>query len=236
MEAADGLELDVRLARDGEVVVCHDPTVDRTTDGSGAIASLSAAELGALDAGYHFSAGDGSRPFRGKGIGIPTLREIVSRYREQRLIVEIKEDNRALVHGVLDVLRAADGLERTCLGSFHLAALEEARRLEQRVVTSAAQREVRWALYRSWVGLFPRTTPYAAVQVPERREATQVVTPRFIRAAHRAGVEVQVWVVDEPADIQRLLSWGVDALITDRPDVAVPITRQFRAGNTFSTM
>jgi glycerophosphoryl diester phosphodiesterase len=226
-EGADGLELDVRLARDGEVVVCHDATVDRTTDGSGPVASMTARELAALDAGYHFSDGDGSRAFRGKGIGIPTLRQIATRYRAQRLVVEMKEDNPALVHAVLDVLRAADAIARTCLGSFHLAALEEARRVEPGVATSAAQREVRWALYRSWVGLFPRTVPYSAVQVPERREATQVVTPRFVRAAHRAGVEVHVWVVDEPADMQRLLSWGVDGLITDRPDVAVPIVHRF---------
>jgi glycerophosphoryl diester phosphodiesterase len=235
-EGVDGLELDVRLARDGEVVVCHDATVDRTTDGSGPIRSMTVRELAGLDAGYHFSDGDGSRPFRGKGIGIPTLREVAWRYREPRLIVEMKEDNRALVHAVLDVLRAADALARTCLGSFHLAALEEARRLEPGVATSAAQREVRWALYRSWVGLFPRRVPYAAVQVPERREATQVVTPRFVRAAHRAGVDVHVWVVDEPDDMQRLLGWGVDGLITDRPDLAVPLVSQFRAGNTFSTM
>jgi glycerophosphoryl diester phosphodiesterase len=231
-EGADGLELDVRLARDGEVVVCHDATVDRTTNGSGPIASMSARELAALDAGFHFSNGDGHRPFRGRGVGIPTLREVVGRYPSPRLIVEMKEDVPALAHATLDILRRANAVGRTCLGSFHLGILEDVRRLEPRIATSAAQREVRWALYRSWVGLFPRKVPYVAVQVPERREATQVVTPRFIAAAHRAGAEVHVWIVDHPDDMRRLLSWGVDGLITDRPDLAVQVVRQFRAGNT----
>ena len=235
-EGVDGLEMDVRLARDGEVIVCHDSTVNRTTDGDGPIASLTAGELANLDAGFHFSNGDGSRPFRGRGIGIPTLRDVVSRYPGQQLIVEMKEDDRALARATVGILRAARAVDRTCLGSFHVGVLEDARRLEPRLATSAGQREVRWALYRSWVGLFPRRVPYAAVQVPERREATAVVTPRFIRAAHRAGVVVHVWVVDEPADMQRLLGWGVDGIITDRPDVAVEVVRQFKAGNTVFKM
>ncbi len=225
-EGVDGLELDVHLAKDGEVVVCHDASVNRTTEGAGAIASMTARELAALDAGYHFSDGDGRRPFRGRGIGIPTLREIVARYPAHRLIVEMKDDETALAQATLRVIREADGFARTCLGSFHLDVIEDVRRREPRAATSAAQREVRMALYRSWVGLFPRKVPYAAMQLPERREATRVVTPAFVRCAHRAGVLVQVWVVDEPADMERLLGWGVDGLITDRPDVAVRVVRE----------
>ena len=153
-EGVDGLELDVHLAKDGEVVVCHDASVNRTTEGAGAIASMTARELAALDAGYHFSDGDGRRPFRGRGIGIPTLREIVARYPAHRLIVEMKDDETALAQATLRVIREADGFARTCLGSFHLDVIEDVRRREPRAATSAAQREVRMALYRSWVGLF----------------------------------------------------------------------------------
>jgi glycerophosphoryl diester phosphodiesterase len=223
---ADGLELDVHLCSDGEVVVCHDATVDRTTDGSGAIASMTASRLAALDAGCRFSDGNGARPFRGRGIGIPTLREVVVRYPGQRLIVEMKDNLRDLASATLRVLREADATGRTCLGSFHATVLQQVRAEEPRVATSGAQPEVRLALYRSWFGLFPRSVPYRALQVPERREATRVVTPRFIRAAHRAGVAVQVWVVNQPADMERLLGWGVDGLITDRPDLALELVRR----------
>jgi glycerophosphoryl diester phosphodiesterase len=229
-EGVDGLELDVHLARDGEVVVCHDASVDRTTDGRGSIRSLTARELAALDAGYHFSGAGGGHPFRGRGIGVPTLREVVTRYPSHRLIVELKDDDEALARAALDILRQAGAIDRTCLGSFHLAVLAEIRRREPRVATSAAQIEVRMALYRSWVGLFPRSVPYSAMQVPERREAMRVVSRRFVRGAHRAGVLVQVWVVDEPADMLRLLGWGVDGLITDRPDLAVRVLRDWKLG------
>lgn len=222
-ERVDGLEMDVHLSKDGEVVVCHDATVDRTTDGKGPIAGMTARDLAAVDAGWHFSDGNGGRPFRGRGLGIPTLRDVVSRHPAVRLIVELKDNDVRLAEAALGVLSAHDALARTCLGSFHADVLAAVRRLQPEVATSGASSEVRWALYRSWFGLFPRSTAYQALQVPERREATRVVTPRFVRAAHRAGLAVQVWVVNEAEDMSRLLAWGVDGLITDRPDLAMQV-------------
>jgi glycerophosphoryl diester phosphodiesterase len=222
-EGVDGLEMDVHLSRDGQAVVCHDATVDRTTNATGAIASMTSRELAAVDAGWNFSSGNGARPFRGRGLGIPTLREVVARHPGVRLIVEMKDNEPPLAEAVLDVLRDQDALARACLGSFHADVLALVRRLQPQVATSGASSEVRWALYRSWFGLFPRSTAYRALQVPERREATRIVTPRFVRAAHRAGLAVQVWVVNAPEDMRRLLSWGVDGLITDRPDVAMGV-------------
>lgn len=230
-EGVDGLELDVHLSRDGEPVVCHDRSVDRTTDASGAITAMTVAELARVDAGYRFVDGEGRYPFRGQGLGIPTLREVVTRHSGHRVIVELKDDDARLTAATLDVLREAGAVGRACIGSFHRGALADVRGREPGIATSAAQREVRMALYRSWFGWFPRAVPYQALQVPERREATQVVSPRLVRGAHRAGVVVQVWVVDGAADIRRLLGWGVDGIITDRPDVAVPTVREWAAGS-----
>ena len=220
-EGADGLELDVHLSADGAVVVCHDARIDRTTDGKGAIGDLTAGELARVDAGFHFVGPDGHHPFRGQGFGIPTLREVLTRYPDKPLIVELKDDTPRLAEAVLHLVRRARAIERVCLGSFHLPVLRRIRELEPKVATSAGPWEVRMALYRSWIRLFPRRVPYRALQVPERREATHIVTPSFVRGAHRAGVPVHVWVVDAAEDIRRLLSWGVDGIITDRPDVAV---------------
>jgi glycerophosphoryl diester phosphodiesterase len=93
------------------------------------------------------------------------------------------------------------------------------------VATSAAREEVRWALYRSWCRWPVSRVAYAGYQVPEMSGATRVVSPRFIEDAHRAGLGVQVWTVDTEADARRLMTWGVDALITDRPDLIVPLVR-----------
>ena len=202
---ADGLELDVHLSRDGVVVVHHDATVDRTTSGRGAVASLAAPDLARLK--------------------VPALSDVLSRFRDTRVIVELKLNSAELAGAVVDVVRRAGAVERVCLGSFGLRVLWAARALEPAIATSAAREEVRWALYRSWVGWPSRRASYAGFQVPERAGATRVVSRRFVEAAHRAGHGVQVWTVDEEDDARRLLGWGVDALITDRPDVIVPLVR-----------
>jgi glycerophosphoryl diester phosphodiesterase len=219
---ADGLELDVHLSHDGIVVVHHDPALERTTNGSGAIRLKTAAELAAIDAGYRFVTRplEGAEfPYRGQGLGIPTLREVLARY-VVPLIIELKTPEAALARATVDQLRAADAVGRVALGSFYSEALHAARAYEPRVATGAAREETRWALYKSWVGWPHRRPAFSEFQVPERSGRTTIVTPRFVRHAHQAGLPVKVWTVNAAADVARLFSWGVDAIISDRPDVA----------------
>jgi glycerophosphoryl diester phosphodiesterase len=222
---ADGLELDVHLSRDGVVVVHHDQTLERTTDGRGRLADRTADELARLDAGFSFRGDGGSYPYRGRGCGVPRLREVLAQFRDARLIIELKTADPELARRTVDDVRAADAVERVALGSFSWRALNAARALEPRIPTGASQEETRWALYRSWIG-WPLGSPkYREFQVPEQSGSTTIVSPRFIAHAHRAGLPVKVWTVDAPDDIRRLLGWGADAIISDRPDVAVSIVR-----------
>jgi glycerophosphoryl diester phosphodiesterase len=216
---ADGLELDVHLSRDGVVVVHHDPTLDRTTSGRGPLAALTAGELARLDAGYHFEG------FRGLAGGVPALADVLQRYRSALFIIELKVNEPILAHKTIDVVRAANALDRVAVGSFGTRVLRAARAYEPRIVTGASREETRLALYRSWVRWPVRRPPNDAFQVPEQSGSTRVVSPRFVRYAHEAGVAVQVWTVDETADMERLLDWGVDGLISDRPDRAVEVVR-----------
>jgi glycerophosphoryl diester phosphodiesterase len=202
---ADGIELDVRLSRDGVVVVHHDAGLDRTTPLSGPIGERTASELASA--------------------GVPALADVLARHRDTRLIVEMKMNRRELAARTIDVVRRAGALERVCLGSFGLRALRAARAIEPRIATSAAREEVRWALYRSWCRWPVASVGYAGYQVPEVAGRTRVVSPRFVAYAHRAGLAVHVWTVDREDEARRLLDWGVDALITDRPDIMVPIVR-----------
>jgi glycerophosphoryl diester phosphodiesterase len=112
-----------------------------------------------------------------------------------------------------------------CLGSFGWTVLRAARAREPSIATSASREEVRWALYRSWCRWPVAQVAYDGYQVPEWAGRTRVVSPRFVADAHRAGLGVQVWTVDTAAEASRLLDWGVDALITDHPDVIVPVVR-----------
>lgn len=221
---ADGLELDVHLSLDGQVVVHHDPTLDRTTDRRGDIAAFTADELARVDAGCRFGRGD-DRPFRGQGHGIPTLAVVLARYRDHRIVIEMKVNRAELARAVVDAVRAAGAVDRVCLGSFGLGVLRTARELEPAIATSAAREEVRWALYRSWCRWPIRSAAHGGFQVPEISGSTRVVSRRFVADAHRAGLGVQVWTVDTEAAARILLGWGVDGLITNRPDVVVPLVR-----------
>jgi glycerophosphoryl diester phosphodiesterase len=157
--------------------------------------------------------------------GVPRLEEVLRAHRDARVIVELKVNSPALARAVVDVVRAEDAVDRVCVGSFGLRALRAVRALEPAMATSAAREEVRWALYRSWCRWPVRRVAYGGYQVPERAGTTRVVSPVFVADAHRAGLAVQVWTVDREDDARRLLSWGVDALITDRPDIIVPLVR-----------
>ncbi len=224
---ADGLELDVHLSRDGVVVVHHDRTLERTTTLRGPIAQQMSDDLSRADAGYFFRDDDGF-PFRARGIGVPTLAQVLGRYRDTRIIIELKVNSVALARATVETVRAADAVDRVCLGSFGWRVIRAVRAFEPAIATSAAREEVRWALYRSRCRWPVSRVPYGGYQVPESAGRTRVVSPRFIEAAHRAGLAVQVWTVDPEEDVRRLLGWGVDALITDRPDVVVPIVREWR--------
>ena len=200
---ADGVELDVHLSKDGAVVVHHDATVDRTTSGTGAVAALSERELARLD--------------------VPALADVLGAFPDARVIVEMKVNAPELASAVVAVVRRTRAFERVCLGAFGQRALNAARALEPAVATSAGREEVRWALYRSWVRRPSFGARYGGFQVPECAGTTRIVSRRFVDMAHRAGLTVQVWTVNEESDARRLLSWGVDALITDRPDIIVPL-------------
>lgn len=204
---ADGLELDVHLSRDGVVVVHHDAMLDRTTRAKGPLKDRTAAELAEID--------------------VPALRDVLARYRTTGIIIELKERGTALAKAAVEDVRRAGALDRVCLGSFSVTALRAARVAAPGMATSGARFEVRVALYRSWCGLSPGRAPYQAFQVPETSGGTRVVSPRFVRLAHTAGIAVHVWTVDEPEDIRRLLDWGVDGIISDRPDVAATVVREW---------
>ena len=221
---ADGLELDVHLSRDGVVVVHHDFLLDRTTNLRGPLAGRTADELARADAGWHFRR-EGAYPFRGCGIGVPTLAEVLRRHREVPVIIELKGRSLALAQAVVAVVRAADAVERVCVGSFDRVSLRAVRTLEPAIATGAARAEVTGALVRLWCRRSLAPVPYAGFQIPERSGRLRVVTPRLVEAARQAGLGVQVWTVDTPDVAQRLLAHGVQALISDRPDLIVPLCR-----------
>lgn len=218
---SDGLEIDVHLSSDGIPVVIHDPTLDRTTDRTGPVHALPASELARVDAGYRFER-DGQFPFRGQGIGIPTLDAVLARHKDARIIIEMKGGEPQLARAVAASVLKANAVERTCISSFQQTSVDTIRAEHPEMTTSASVREARWTLHRSWVRWpWVSEQPYFAFQVPEHTRRLRVVSPSFIRQVHKQGQVLQVWVVNERRDIERLLDWGVDGIISDRPDIAI---------------
>ena len=219
---ADGLEFDVHLAADGKVVVIHDPTLDRSTTTTGEVHAFTSAELASVNATPRFGI-DLELPWTGEQAGLPTLDEVLTRYPQARLIIEMKGERAELGPAVVGAVRRAGAVARVCLGSFSSTVLAAARTAGPEMTTSASRQEALRALQRSWIGLSPGRVVYKAFQVPERAGRLRVVSRRFVRAVHRAGCAVHVWTVNDEADMRRLFDWGVDGIITDRPDLAVRV-------------
>ena len=212
---ADILETDVHLSSDGEVVVIHDPTVDRTTDGSGRVRDLPWAALRELDAGYRFRALDGGSPFRGAGVGLPRLDELLESFPRMRINVECKAAEAAAP--LARVIERHGAAHRVLIAAFSERERAGARGYPGPWGASAGQvASVRF--------LGALRAPRAdIIQVSEWWRGIHVVTPRFLRSAHRLNLPVQVWTVDEPADMRRLLAWGVDGIQSDRPDLLASV-------------
>ena len=229
---SDGLELDVHLSRDGVPVVIHDKTLDRTTNAAGPVTARSVAELAEIDAGYHFAGADGAFPFRGRGYGVPTLEDVLRTFADALLIIEMKQGEPALADAVAELVRRHAAVPRVCVGSFHSRGLEVLRAQAPEIATSASESEARWTLYRSWCRWpFSSRRPYCAFQVPVQAGRLRVISPAFLRQAHRDRARVDVWVVDTAESIQRLWTMGVDGVITDRPDVAAAVRDDWVGGD-----
>ncbi|NLF64125.1 MAG: glycerophosphodiester phosphodiesterase [Chloroflexi bacterium] len=217
---ADVLEMDMHSTADGVLVLSHDETVDRLTDGAGLIKEMTWAELQELDAGYRWSDDDGQTfPYRGQGITIPSLEEVFAAFPGVPMNIEIKQQEPSIVAPFCELIRAFGREQQVLVASFHPAVMEEFRQTCPGVATSGTEKEIRPFYILNRLAISSVYSPPAeAFQVPEYSGGLHVVTAGFVRGAHRRNVAVHVWTVNETADMERLLALGVDGLITDRPD------------------
>jgi glycerophosphoryl diester phosphodiesterase len=216
------LESDLHLTRDGVVVMAHDDTVDRTTDGSGPLRGFSFAELAKLDAGYHFSTDGGSSfPFRGRGLRIPTLEEGFNAFPGVRFNLELKHDGAALVERTVALVKrqkreaitllTAEGDALMARLRSHLKATGVA------VAVGAAAGDVLRFVRAALDGSAP-PPGVMALQVPATFAGRPLVTRELVRYAHAHEVQVHVWTINDPPEMEQLLALGVDGLVTDFPE------------------
>ncbi|MDY7075505.1 MAG: glycerophosphodiester phosphodiesterase [Chloroflexota bacterium] len=216
----DVLEMDIHSTKDGVLVVIHDHTVDRTTDGAGAVQGFTLAELEELDAGHNWTADEGqSFPFRGQGLAVPTLDEVFVAFPDVPMNIEIKQTQPSITAPLCQMIRERGMTERVLIASFDADTVREFRRACPEVATTSGEDEVRilFGLNQVFLGAI-YSPPAEALQVPEYSGDLHVVTERFVNTAHERNMEVHVWTVNDIDDMQRFLNLGVDGIITDYPD------------------
>ena len=197
------VETDVHATADGVLLAFHDDKLDRVTDRQGEIGTLRHSEVARARV-------DGREP-------IPLLEDLLGSFPDVRVNIDPKHDNS--VEPLIDVLRRTGAVDRVCIGSFSDARLQTLRaRLGPRLCTSLGPREVA-RLRLAAVSGRVRPGPAGCVQIPERFKGVRVTDASVVRAAHRAGLQVHVWTVDDPEAMHRLLDLGVDGIMTDRPRV-----------------
>lgn len=221
---ADMIELDLHASGDGLGMVIHDPTVDRTTNGTGRVPDQSCAQLQALDAGYHFTT-DGGRtfPFRAAGVRIPTIDEVLQSWPTMRFTVELK--TAAAQRPLAQAIERAAAMDRVIVAGERRAWRDEFRDYSGCISASREDALPFYVLHRLRLGFLARV-PADVVQMAEFLGRQRAVTPRLIRELHAQGVQVHVWTVNRTEDMERLLDWGIDGILTDRPDLLARVLHE----------
>ena len=222
---ADVLEMDLQLPSGGVLVLMHDETVDRTTDGSGEIEAMALDELKQLDAGYDWSPDEGvTFPFRGQSIPIPTLEEVFTAFPEYRMTIEIKKTNVSMAKPFCEMIHAYNMQDKILVASFHDERLKEFRVECPEVATSSAKNETTAfvLLTKAFLGGF-YSPKFYSLQVPEESGGITVLTEAFVRAAHARNLAVEPWTINDEETMRKFINWGVDGLITDRPDIMLNV-------------
>ena len=211
----DCLETDAHLTRDGEIVFFHDYCLERVTTATGKVAQLSLKELKRLDIGDRFQAADGSNPYKGKGLQIQTMEEVMSTFTNIKFNIDIKSFNVKAPFILAKKLKALGAENRVMVGSFLQWQLYLFRRVSD-APTSAGPLEIisfltRARLNRSF------NAPYYALQVPVKVKSLPIVTRETVRFAHDNNIAIHVWTINKKEQMKELLRLGVDGIFTDDP-------------------
>lgn len=227
---SDVLDMDVHLTADDELVLMHDTTVDRTTDGKGPVRELTWAQLQKLDAAYHFTTDGGKTyPYRGRGLRIPRLEEVIVEFPNCRLGLEMKQAPLEAAGRLAELLKRHKCEQRVLLACFDESMMKELRRACPDSPTSATPNEVRLFLVASRLHLEDLISPdYQSLQIPLRHGNSELVTRRTVEAAHRRGLKVLPWTIDSLLDAEICRRAGADGLNTNYPTRMEPLRQSWR--------
>lgn len=228
---AQYLEFDVHMTRDGDIVVSHDDHLQRTCGRDGVIREMTSHDLTSADAGRMFTIDGSSYPFRDKGVKVPRLADVLSEFPNLRILIEVKQIAPSLVAEMLNLIDGAGMRRNVLIASEHQEPLDEVRKLAVGIPTNFSYLESGGFFQAMVANDGKYRPPGAALQIPPSYESWQLVTPDSVAFAHRIGIEVHVWTVNEESQMTELLDMGVDGLISDFPRRAIDVIRSREAAS-----
>jgi len=209
------IETDVQVTADGVVVVFHDDTLERCTNGVGKISEWRWEDLAHLDAAYTFTHDGDSFPLRGTGIGVSRLDDTFARYPDAFFNIDLKADGTEWA--VAEIVKKMEREDNVLIGGFSDRRVARFRRITKgRVATSAGPRDAvaMFVASRTGRGVNAKVDAY---QLPYKTSKF-VVDRRLIDAVHSVDKQIHVWTVNDAREMAKFLDMGVDGIITDRPD------------------
>lgn len=227
------LEYDTHITSDGHLVVIHDDTVDRTTNGSGKVNEMTLEEVQMLDAGYHFTDENGDYTFRDKGVYLPTIEEVFQKYPNMRHLIELKDTNAPelyedMIQELWRLIQEYDMEDNVMVGSF---THEINKRFEEvswgQIPIGAGEEAVRDFATKHVAflnGLADSTVD--SLQLPTEAEGFDLTTKNIIESAKARNMSVYYWTINEKDEMRRLIEKEVDGIMTDYPDRLIEVLNE----------
>jgi glycerophosphoryl diester phosphodiesterase len=229
----DVLEFDIHITKDGHLVTIHDPTVDRTTNGTGKVEDLTLEELQKLDAGYFFEDLNGEFSYRDKGVYIPSLEEVFHSFPNMRMVIEIKDDNPAeripeISDKLWTLIQKYQKQDEVVVASFDQEIVNQFReKSDGMVALSAGRDEIKKFILFKKLFLANLYQPKADVfQIPTEESIFNLAKPSIMEEADRRNVSIQYWTIDDKATMKSLIEDGADGIITNRPDLMMELLEE----------
>ncbi|WP_044339090.1 glycerophosphodiester phosphodiesterase [Rossellomorea aquimaris] len=226
----DVIETDIHITKDGHLVTIHDPTVDATTDGRGFVKDYTLKELQRLDAAYTFQDLNGGYSFRGKNVYVPTLEEVFQRFPNMRMNIEIKDDNpdtrmEEIVQKLMGLIEEYDMEDKVLIASFDQNIINLFETYSKgRVATEGGKQEAKkFVLLHTFFlrNLYKPTVD--AFQLPLQERNIDLTRSTLIQGAHRKGIHIHYWTINDKETMKMLVTRGADGIITDRPDLLMEV-------------
>lgn len=229
----DVLEYDIHISKDGHLVAIHDPTVDRTTDGTGQVAELTLEEIQSLDAGYHFQDLNGTYSYRGKGVYIPTVEEVFQAFPTMRMVIEIKDDNPPerideIAENLWGLIQKHQMEDRVLVVAFDQEIVDTFEKISNgRTAVAGGRQEIKkFVIFHTIFARNLYRPKVDAFQIPIEDSGIDLTKKSLIEGAHRRGVDVHYWTIDDKETMETLIKQGADGIITNRPDLMIELLEE----------